>query len=99
MTAGRLGLDRQVGIVNMETLEFGYELMRRRQRLQALAHWLTGDSGKAQVAVEKALAKAWKLRDRVGWEAELDPHLHRWFRDALVEGLAEPALAAPSQVH
>jgi DNA-directed RNA polymerase specialized sigma24 family protein len=87
----------------METLEFGYQLMQRRQRLQALANWLMGDSDKAQVAIEKALAKAWRLRDRVRSEAELDPFLHRWFRDALVEGLADPGscarLAAKPQIH
>jgi hypothetical protein len=87
----------------METLEFGYQLMQRRQRLQALANWLTGDSGKAQVAIEKALAKAWRLRDRVRSEAELDPCLRGWFRDALVEGLTDPSLrtglTAKPQIH
>jgi hypothetical protein len=84
----------------METLEYGHLLIRRRQRAQALANWLTPDQQRAQAAVVRAMAMAWRSRDRLESEAELDRSLARWVRTGLADtspmtshGHAESALA------
>jgi hypothetical protein len=74
----------------METLEFGYLLMRRRPRLQALANWLAPNEPRARAAVEKAIAQAWRSRERIATEADIDPNLRSWFRAAMAEAWSAP---------
>ena len=69
----------------MEILEYAYQLMCRRPGLEALANGLTPDRSRAQTAVETVLLLAWKSRDVLADEDELDPTLKRWCRAALAE--------------
>ena len=70
---------------DMETLEYAYQLMCRRPGLEALANGLTSDRRLAQTAVERVLFLAWKSREVLAGEDELDLTLKRWCRAALAE--------------
>jgi DNA-directed RNA polymerase specialized sigma24 family protein len=69
----------------METLQYGHMLLDRRQRLQALANWLTSDRARALAVVDRAMIAAWRSREEIDHEAELDPHLRRCFLAAMAE--------------
>jgi len=64
----------------METLELGYELVRRRGRLTALAGWLSADQEQAGAAVRGALAAAWRGREAMESADDLEAHLSRLLR-------------------
>lgn len=67
----------------METLEFGYELIRRRGRLTALADWLSGDRERAGVAVRDTLTTAWRRREAIESIEDLERQLNRLLRARL----------------
>ena len=67
----------------METLEFGYELIRRRGRLTALADWLSADHERAGAAVRDTLATAWRRREAIESVEELERQLKRLLRARL----------------
>lgn len=67
----------------METLELGYELVRRRGRLTALADWLSTDQEQAAAAVRSALAAAWRERAAIESAEELETRLNRLLRARL----------------
>lgn len=64
----------------METLELGYELVRRRGRLTALACLLSPNHDHAGLAVRKALTAAWRGREAIKSVDDLDSHLNRLLR-------------------
>jgi hypothetical protein len=67
----------------MDTLEFGYVLMRQRPRLEALAIWLTHDRQEAGRAVRQALAKTWRGRATIQSDVEVGSRLCANLRQAL----------------
>ena len=67
----------------MDALEFGYQLMSQRPRLEALATWWTPDRQAADVAVRQALAATWKSRDVIQSDIDVRPRLYGNLRRAL----------------
>jgi hypothetical protein len=67
----------------METLELGYELIRRRGRLTALADWLSADHERAGAAVRDTLKTAWRSRGAIDSLEELERQLNRMLRARL----------------
>ena len=77
--------------MNMDPLEFGLLLTRKRGQLEALASSLTHDAEQAGIAVRCAICEAWWARSQIASEAELDPHLLAVLRDRIGSDLRECA--------
>jgi hypothetical protein len=69
--------------MKMDTLEFGYVLMRQRPRIEALAISLAPDRQAAGVAVRQALAITWRTRKGIGSEVELGARLYANLQQSL----------------
>jgi hypothetical protein len=67
----------------METLEFGYELIRARGRLSALADWLSPDHERAGAAVRDTLSVVWRCRGAIDSIEDLERQLNRVLRSRL----------------
>jgi hypothetical protein len=67
----------------METLELGYELIRRRGRLTALASWLSADHERAGAAVRDTLTAVWRSRSGIESAEDLERQLNRLLRARL----------------